>query len=79
MAVRSMLYVAAFSIFLIVLEKVDLSAFAYETPNGTSKILGPLVAGLINGVTADTLSPAGNATRAQAAKILMMFCQNVAK
>jgi len=55
MAVRSMLYVAAFSIFLIVLEKVDLSAFAYETANGTSKILGPLCAGLINGVVYSTL------------------------
>ena len=50
LAARSMLYVAAFSIFLIVLEQLDLSAFAYETANGTSKILGPLVAGLINGV-----------------------------
>ena len=50
LASRSMLYVAAFSIFLIVLEQLDLSAFAYETANGTSKILGPLVAGLINGV-----------------------------
>ena len=50
LAVRSMLYVAAFSVFLIVLERVDLSAFAYETANGTSKILGPLIAGLINGV-----------------------------
>ena len=50
LATRSMLYVAAFSIFLIVLEQIDLSAFAYETANGTSKILGPLVAGLINGV-----------------------------
>ena len=55
MAVRSMLYVAAFSIFLIVLEKVDLSAFAYETANGTSKILGPLCAGLINGGVYSTL------------------------
>ena len=50
LASRSMLYVAAFSIFLIVLEQLDLSAFAYETANGASKILGPLVAGLINGV-----------------------------
>ena len=50
LAVRSMLYVAAFSVFLIVLERVDLSAFAYETAHGTSKILGPLIAGLINGV-----------------------------
>ena len=54
-AVRSMLYVAAFSLSLIVLERVDLSAFAYETANGTSKILGPLVAGLINGVVYSTL------------------------
>ena len=50
MAARTMLYVAAFSVFLIVLEKIDLSAFAYETANGTSKIMGPLIAGLINGV-----------------------------
>ena len=50
LAVRSMLYVAAFSLFLIVLEHIDLSAFTYETVNGTSKILGPLIAGLINGV-----------------------------
>ena len=49
-AVRSMVYVAAFSIFLIILEQVDLTAFAYETANGTSKILGPLCAGIINGV-----------------------------
>ena len=55
LAVRSMLYVAAFSVSLILLEKVDLSAFAYETANGTSKILGPLIAGLINGVVYSTL------------------------
>lgn len=49
MAVRSMLYVLAFSLFLILLGKMDLSRFLYETENGTSKILGPLVAGVING------------------------------
>ena len=54
-AIRSMLYVAAFSVSLIVLERLDLTAFAYETANGTSKILGPLVAGLINGVVYSTL------------------------
>ena len=54
-AVRSMLYVAAFSLFLIVLERLDLSGLAYETANGTSKILGPLCAGLINGVVYSTL------------------------
>lgn len=50
LAGRSMLYVAAFSLFLILFERIDLSAFAYDTPNGTSKIMGPLVAGIINGV-----------------------------
>lgn len=49
MAVRSMLYVVVFSLGLIVLEYVDLSAFAYATENGTSKILGPLVGGVIQG------------------------------
>ena len=50
MAFRAMHYVVSFSLFLILLEKLDLSRFAYETANGTSKILGPLVAGIINGV-----------------------------
>ena len=49
MAVRSMVYVVTFSLGLLILEKVDLSAFAYVTENGTSKILGPMVAGVIQG------------------------------
>jgi len=49
LAVRSMVYVITFSVMLVVLEKLDLSAFAYSTENGTSKILGPLVAGIIMG------------------------------
>lgn len=48
-ALRSMVYVLTFSLGLLILDKVDLSAFAYVTENGTSKILGPLVAGLIQG------------------------------
>ncbi len=48
-AVRSMVYVVTFSLGLLILERVDLSAFAYSTENGTSKILGPLVAGVIMG------------------------------
>lgn len=48
-AVRSMVYVVTFSIALLVLDRVDLSAFAYSTENGTSKIMGPLVAGIIMG------------------------------
>ena len=49
LAVRSMVYVAVFSVSLVVLEHVDLSAFAYATKNGTSTILGPLVGGIIYG------------------------------
>ena len=48
-AMRSMVYVVTFSVALLVLDRVDLSAFAYATENGTSKILGPLVAGIIMG------------------------------
>ena len=36
-------------------------------------------AGLINGRTATTLAPQGNATRAEVAAILMRFAQNIAK
>ena len=49
MAVRSMVYVVVFSVGLLILDHVDLSPFAYSTENGTSKILGPLVAGVIQG------------------------------
>ena len=49
LAVRSMVYVASFSLGLLILDKVDLSAFHYVTDTGTSTILGPLVAGIING------------------------------
>jgi len=49
MAIRSMVYVVVFSVGLLILDHVDLSMFAYATENGTSKILGPLVAGIIGG------------------------------
>ena len=48
-AMHSMVYVVTFSLGLVILDHVDLSAFAYATENGTSKILGPLVAGIIQG------------------------------
>ena len=48
-ALRSMVYVVVFSVGLLILDRVDLSAFYYVTENGTSKILGPLVAGIIQG------------------------------
>lgn len=49
LAVRSMVYVATFSVALLVLDKMDLSAFVYATDNGTSTIMGPLVAGIVYG------------------------------
>ena len=48
-ALRSMMYVVTFSVGLMIFDHVDLSMFAYATDNGTSKILGPLVAGIIQG------------------------------
>lgn len=48
-ALRSMVYVVTFSLGLLILDHVDLSMFRYATENGTSKILGPLAAGVIQG------------------------------
>lgn len=48
-ATRSMVYVLAFSLGLVLLDHVDLSAFVYVTENGNSKILGPMAAGVIMG------------------------------
>ena len=47
LALRSMVYVITFSVALLVLDHVDLSAFAYS--GESSAILGPLVGGIING------------------------------
>lgn len=47
LAMRSMVYVVVFSLSLVALEHIDLSGFAYSTDS--SVILGPLVAGIING------------------------------
>ena len=49
MATRSMVYVVTFSVGILLLDKMDLSFLHYATENGTSKILGPLVAGVIQG------------------------------
>ena len=58
MAIRSMVYVLIYSVGLLILDHVDLSAFAYVTENGTSKILGPLVAGVIQGYVYSILAKA---------------------
>jgi len=57
-ALRSMVYVITFSVGLMILDHVDLSMFAYATENGTSKILGPLVAGIIQGYNYSVLAKA---------------------
>lgn len=49
LAVRSMVYVVVFSVTLVILDLFDLSALYYVTENGTSSILGPLVAGIVWG------------------------------
>ncbi len=59
LAVRSMLYVLVFSLGLLILDKVDLTALAYSTDNGTSKILGPLAAGVMMGFVSTVLAKAG--------------------
>ena len=48
-AVNTLVYILTFSGTLIVLERVDLSKFMYQTDTGTSTILGPLVAGILGG------------------------------
>ena len=62
MALRSMTYVAVFSVAILLLEKVDLSALAYSTETGTSTILGPLVAGIISGACFSILIRGGSVT-----------------
>ena len=46
LAIRSLAYTLAFSLALAILERVPLEQFAYATENGTSTILGPVVAGI---------------------------------
>ena len=49
MALRSMVYVGVSSVMLIIFNGMDMSSIAYYTENGTSTILGPLVAGIVFG------------------------------
>lgn len=50
-AVKTLVYILVFSGALIFLKRrfVDLQMFIYQTDNGTSTILGPIVAGIISG------------------------------
>lgn len=63
MAVTSMIYVLTFSIGLLLLERIPvLDHFVYETENGTSTILGPLAAGIINGFCYSVAVRSGGST-----------------
>lgn len=60
----------------------DLSAFSDKSDvsdYAADALRWAVSANLITGVTSNTLVPKGSATRAQAASILMRFCQTVAK
>ena len=48
-ALKTLSFSVAFSLGLLLLDRVDLSAFVYQTANGTSTILAPLAAGAVNG------------------------------
>ena len=61
-------------------EQTDLSAYADAADVSGYALDGmrwAVAKGLISGVTESTLAPGGSATRAQAAMILMRFCENV--
>lgn len=49
-AVKTLSFCVAFSLGLLLLDRIDLSAFVYCTENGTSTILAPIAAGAVNGV-----------------------------
>lgn len=58
-AVRSMVFTLGFSFFLGLLEYLPLDVLAYSTANGTSTILGPLVAGIISGFSTSVVFQGG--------------------
>lgn len=62
MAVRSMVFTLGFSAALAIFDHLPLDAFAYATDNGTSTILGPIVAALINGFCCALVMRAGSYT-----------------
>lgn len=62
MALRSMVFTLGFSVALGVFDHLPLELFAYSTDNGTSTILGPIVAGLVNGFCCALVMRAGSYT-----------------
>lgn len=62
LAVRSMLYTLSFSLALMALDRIPMEQFIYATDTGTSTILGPLVAGIINGFCGSVVVRGGSYT-----------------
>ena len=61
-ALKNGLFTVAFSGALILFDYVDLSSFVYHTENGTSTILAPIAAGVINGAIYGICIRAGGST-----------------
>ena len=61
---KSLTYTLAFSGFLLLFKNgiVDLSRFVYVTENGTSTILAPIAAGVLNGLMFTAVVKAGGST-----------------
>ncbi len=61
-AYKSTVFVIVFSVALVLLDYIDLSPFIYRTENGTSTILAPIAAGVINGAIYGTCIRLGAST-----------------
>ncbi len=53
-AAKTLVYIICFSVGLVLFQSIDMSILIYQTENGTSTILGPVVAGIISGATVGT-------------------------
>ena len=60
LAVRAMTFCTVMSLFLILFENVDLSAFIYASEDGTSKLLGPAVGGIVGGFCTSVMLRCGS-------------------
>ncbi len=49
-ALKSTIFIVAFSLSMVLLEALDLSAFSYHTTTGTSIVLAPVAAGTLRGL-----------------------------
>ena len=89
-AVRSLVFVVVFSAASLILKSIDLSGICYHTDNGTSLILGPIMAGAISGYIYGVVLYRGGSTggmdiiaawvrskHPEASFVWIIFCLNV--